>query len=212
MDEDMIRRAVEAALRVRDTARPQPGFGGHAREGAAQEVPASTAEMTSSPSNALAVAGPSGIQNAASQAVRTTLWMKGRTCGICGHSDSENLQEFQMPDGNVARDEASFLHSWIPAEEACSGACKLQRTMVKLEKSVDIDEYESKCYSVQPVLRCIKGCSPVSTTPVSVGFHCLPADASTDFLEGQTKIDKPEDLFETVDAHTECSCESLKCN
>ena len=33
----------------------------------------------------------------------------------------------------------------------------------------------SRCYSVEPVLRCLPGCSPIRTTPVTVGFHCVSA-------------------------------------
>ncbi|KAJ1171299.1 hypothetical protein NDU88_003162 [Pleurodeles waltl] len=51
--------------------------------------------------------------------VRPALWMKGKTCGICGHHDDEREQEYQMPDGFVAKDEESFVQSWI-TEESCS--------------------------------------------------------------------------------------------
>lgn len=45
---------------------------------------------------------------------------------------------------------------------------------VKLEKQIMVHGQESKCYSVEPVLRCLPGCMPVRTTTVSVGYHCLP--------------------------------------
>ncbi|KAJ1171295.1 hypothetical protein NDU88_003158 [Pleurodeles waltl] len=48
--------------------------------------------------------------------VRPALWMKGKTCGVCGHHDDEREQEYQMPDGFVAKDEEHFVQSWITAE------------------------------------------------------------------------------------------------
>ncbi|XP_073401018.1 vitellogenin-A2-like isoform X2 [Dendrobates tinctorius] len=139
-----------------------------------------------------------------SSELRTALWMRGKTCGICGHHDDETEQEFKMPDGSVAKDEESFGHSWILAEEACTGVCKLHRSLVKTEKP---EREESKCYSIHPVLRCAKGCTPSATSPVSVGFHCTSADLA----EEESLIDRPEDYTEQVEAHTSCSCESLKC-
>lgn len=44
---------------------------------------------------------------------------------------------------------------------------------VKLEKQVILNGQESKCYSVEPVLRCLSGCAPIRTIPVTIGYHCL---------------------------------------
>jgi len=30
------------------------------------------------------------------------------------------------------------------------------------------------CYSVDPVLKCMKECTPIEKTSVKVGFHCFP--------------------------------------
>lgn len=144
--------------------------------------------------------------------VQVAFWMAGKTCGICGKYDAEKEQEFQMPSGSVAKDAVSFAQSWILSEKPCAGACKLQRSLVKLERTIQLEGQESKCYSVEPVMRCIKGCSATETTPVSVGFHCLPADSAASLVEGQMKLDqKSEDTRETIDAHTACSCEELQC-
>lgn len=43
----------------------------------------------------------------------------------------------------------------------------------------------SKCYSVEPVLRCVKGCSATRTAPVFVGFHCVPAGKSQNSIPFQ---------------------------
>eukprot|EP00079_Xenopus_tropicalis_P024363 XP_012816966.2 PREDICTED: vitellogenin-A2-like [Xenopus tropicalis] len=42
-------------------------------------------------------------------------------------------------------------------------------------------------------------------------FYLIHTDASTDLVESQNIMGKTEDLTETVDAHTACSCEALKC-
>ncbi|NXS59608.1 VIT2 protein, partial [Brachypteracias leptosomus] len=145
--------------------------------------------------------------------IQVALWMAGKTCGICGKYDAECEQEYRMPNGYVAKDAVSFGHSWILEEKPCTGACKLRRSFVKLEKTVQLAGVESKCYSTEPVMRCRKGCSATKTTPVTVGFHCLPADSATSLTDKQTKFDqKSEDMQDTVDAHTACSCENEDCS
>ncbi|XP_025972306.2 vitellogenin-2 [Dromaius novaehollandiae] len=145
--------------------------------------------------------------------IQVALWMAGKTCGICGKYDAEREQEYRMPNGYLAKDAVSFAHSWILEEKPCTGACKLQHSFVKLEKTVQLAGVESKCYSTEPVLRCMKGCSATKTTPVTVGFHCLPADSATTVADKQTKFDqKSEDMQDTVDAHIACSCEDEDCS
>ncbi|NXE79209.1 VIT2 protein, partial [Cochlearius cochlearius] len=145
--------------------------------------------------------------------IQVALWMAGKMCGICGKYDAECEQEYRMPNGYVAKDAVSFGHSWILEEKPCTGACKLRRSFVKLEKTVQLAGVESKCYSTEPVLRCTKGCSATKTTPVAVGFHCLPADSATALTDKQTKFDqKSEDMQDTVDAHIACSCENEVCS
>ncbi|NXS43061.1 VIT2 protein, partial [Balaeniceps rex] len=145
--------------------------------------------------------------------IQVALWMAGKMCGICGKYDAECEQEYRMPNGYLAKDAVSFGHSWILEEKPCTGACKLRRSFVKLEKTVQLAGVESKCYSTEPVLRCMKGCSATKTTPVTVGFHCLPADSATSLTDKQTKFDqKSEDMQDTVDAHVECSCENEDCS
>lgn len=56
--------------------------------------------------------------------------------------------------------------------------CYMTLESVKLEKKVMLHGQESKCYSVEPVLRCLPGCMPVRTTTAAVGYHCLPAGES----------------------------------
>ncbi|NWT08428.1 VIT2 protein, partial [Vireo altiloquus] len=145
--------------------------------------------------------------------IQVALWMAGKMCGLCGKYDAECEQEYRMPNGYVAKDAVSFGHSWILEEKPCRGACKLRRSFVKLEKTVQLAGVESKCYSTEPVLRCTKGCSATKTAPVTVGFHCLPSDSATSLTDKQTKFDqKSEDMQDTVDAHTACSCENEDCS
>lgn len=63
---------------------------------------------------------------------------------------------------------------------------------VKLEKQVVIHGQQSKCYSVEPVLRCLPGCVAVRTTTVNVAFHCVPAGESAEKSHNQS------DLFDNV--------------
>ncbi|XP_050757162.1 vitellogenin-2-like [Gymnogyps californianus] len=143
--------------------------------------------------------------------IQVAFWMAGKTCGICGKYDAEKEREYQMPSGYLAKDAVSFGQSWIISEDPCAGACKLQRKFVKIEKAVAFEKKAAKCFSMEPVLRCVEGCSATRTVPVSVGFHCVPVDSSLN-LEGQTRLDqKSEDVVSMVSAHTACSCQQQPC-
>ncbi|KFR03720.1 Vitellogenin-2, partial [Opisthocomus hoazin] len=97
--------------------------------------------------------------------IQVSFWMTGKTCGICGKYDAEKEREYQMPSGYLAKDAVSFGQSWIISEDPCAGACKLQRKFVKIEKPVAFEKKASKCFSVEPVLRCAEGCSATRTVP-----------------------------------------------
>ncbi|NXT14721.1 VIT2 protein, partial [Prunella fulvescens] len=143
--------------------------------------------------------------------IQVAFWMTGKTCGICGKYDAEIEREYQTPSGYIAKDAESFGHSWIISEDPCTGACKLQRQLVKSDKPVSFEKTAAKCFSVEPVLRCVKGCSATQTVPVSVGFHCVPADSALS-LDGQPRLDqKSEDVVSSVPAHTACSCRQQAC-
>ncbi|XP_017680338.1 PREDICTED: vitellogenin-2-like [Lepidothrix coronata] len=143
--------------------------------------------------------------------IQVAFWMAGKTCGICGKYDAEKEREYQMPSGYLAKDAVSFGQSWIISEDSCAGACKLQRKFVKIEKAVGFEKMAAKCFSVEPVLRCVEGCSATGTVPVSVGFHCVPADSAPS-LERQLRLgQKSEDVVSSVPAHTACSCQHQPC-
>ncbi|NXP07345.1 VIT1 protein, partial [Thinocorus orbignyianus] len=141
--------------------------------------------------------------------VTVASWMRGKTCGVCGNNDREKHNELLMPNHKLAHSCSAFVHSWVLLEETCSGGCKLQRSYVKLNRNPTIDGEESTCYSVDPVLKCMKDCTPIEKTSVKVGFHCFPKDTAVSLLEWQRSGDKKsasEDVVESVDADIDCTC------
>nr|AWI62945.1 VtgAa [Scophthalmus maximus] len=141
--------------------------------------------------------------------VKVVDWMKGQTCGLCGKADGEVKQEYRTPNGRLTKNAVSYAHSWVLPAESCRDTteCRMKLESVPLEKQVNIHGQASKCFSVEPVLRCLPGCFPVKTTAVTVGFHCIPFDSSLNRLESLHNIyDNSVDLRETAEAHIACSC------
>ncbi|XP_029286236.1 vitellogenin-2-like [Cottoperca gobio] len=141
--------------------------------------------------------------------VKIADWMRGQTCGLCGKADGEVRQEYSTPNQRLTKDAVSYAHSWVMGAKSCRDVseCYVKLESVKLEKQVNIHGQDSKCYSVEPVLRCLPGCIPVRTTPVTVGYHCLPVDANLNRSVGLSSIfEKSIDLRETTDAHLACRC------
>nr|XP_014345682.1 PREDICTED: vitellogenin-2-like [Latimeria chalumnae] len=136
--------------------------------------------------------------------------MKGKTCGICGHGDGEKTQAFKMPSGKVAKSPTSFAQSWLLREETCPANCKLTRKCVELGKTVRFEGKDSKCYSTEPVLRCLPECSPTKMITVKVGFHCVPSDSALSLDHHMDFDQQSEDIVDTVESHVACSCED-KC-
>ncbi|XP_039985633.1 vitellogenin-2-like [Xiphias gladius] len=141
--------------------------------------------------------------------VKVVDWMRGQTCGLCGKADGEIRQEYRTPNERLIKNAASYAHSWVMPGKSCrdNSECYMKLESVKLEKQMIFHGQESKCYSVEPVLRCLPGCMPVRTTAVTVGFHCLPADSNLNRSEGLSSIyQKSTDLKETAEAHLACRC------
>ncbi|XP_059334496.1 vitellogenin-1-like [Ammospiza nelsoni] len=141
--------------------------------------------------------------------VTVASWMRGKTCGVCGNNDREKENELLMPNHRLAHSCSAFIHSWILLEETCSGGCKLQRSYVKLNRNPTVDGEESTCYSVDPVLKCMKDCTASEKASVKVGFHCFPKESAVSLLEWQKSSDKKsasEDVVESVDADIDCTC------
>nr|XP_033772740.1 vitellogenin-1-like [Geotrypetes seraphini] len=139
--------------------------------------------------------------------VTTASWMKGKTCGICGNNDGQKTNDLQKPNQEKALSCSSFVHSWVLPRSACSaGECNLKHQFVKLEKQIFNGE-ESTCYSTDPVLQCLKGCTPTETILVKAGFHCVPTDsAASPAVWHRSRNQKSEDIIEEVEAHTNCAC------
>ncbi|XP_061635716.1 vitellogenin-2-like isoform X2 [Phyllopteryx taeniolatus] len=143
------------------------------------------------------------------QKVKVVDWMRGQTSGLCGKADGEVRQELRMPNTHLTKNAVSYAHSWVLPAESCRDAteCYMKLESVKLEKQIILHGQESKCFSVEPVLRCLPGCLALRTTTVSVGFHCLPADTSLNRSEGMSSIfEKSVDLRERTEAHLACRC------
>ncbi|KAM7387896.1 hypothetical protein PAMP_024107 [Pampus punctatissimus] len=141
--------------------------------------------------------------------VKVVDWMRGKTCGLCGKADGEVRQEYRTPNERLTKNAVSYAHSWVLPGKSCRDAseCHMKLESVKLEKQIVLHGQESKCYSVEPVLRCLPGCLPVRTTTVTIGFHCLPADTNLNRSEGLSSIsEKSVDLRETAEAHLACRC------
>ncbi|KAI4828970.1 hypothetical protein KUCAC02_023037 [Chaenocephalus aceratus] len=138
--------------------------------------------------------------------IKVVDWMKGQTCGLCGKADGEIRQEYRTPNGRLTKSAVSFAHSWVLPAESCSDTnkCRMKLESVQLGSQIPIDGQESKCFSVEPVLRCLPGCLPLNTTTVTVGYHCLPTDAAQNRPE--IIYDMSVDLRETAEAHLACSC------
>ncbi|XP_041339193.1 vitellogenin-1-like [Pyrgilauda ruficollis] len=141
--------------------------------------------------------------------VTVASWMRGKTCGVCGNNDREKENELLLPNHRLAHSCSAFVHSWVLLEETCSGGCKLQRSYVRLNRNPTIDGEESTCYSVDPVLKCMKDCTPIEKASVKVGFHCFPKETAVSLVEWQKSSDKKsasEDVVESVDADIDCTC------
>lgn len=136
-------------------------------------------------------------------------WMRGYTCGMCGLGDGEYMEEYRTPNGRVATNALSFTQSWVIPGTGCRdiSKCYLATESVKLDRQISLNGQDSKCYSVEPVLRCQPGCAPVRTTSVNVGFHCVPAESSVNRAESLSRIfQKSVDVTEKAVAHLACRC------
>ncbi|KAM5148119.1 vitellogenin-1-like [Mantella aurantiaca] len=130
--------------------------------------------------------------------------MRGKTCGLCGNADYNQHNDWKRPNQAMAKSCNGLVHSWTVADNSCS--CAMSHQYMMLEEQV-IDEHQSTCYSLEPVLTCMKGCRPISTTPLAVAFHCLPKDSAIGLAEWQANPrESSEDLIKDIDVHTSCAC------
>lgn len=84
---------------------------------------------------------------------------------------------------NMIPTQSFFKHRAEALPSFCLFAgCLMKHESVKLDKQIFMEGEESKCYSVEPVLRCLPGCVPLRTTQVKIGFHCVPAGEPAETL------------------------------
>ncbi|XP_073449784.1 vitellogenin-1-like isoform X2 [Aquarana catesbeiana] len=132
--------------------------------------------------------------------------MRGQTCGLCGDADHNQQNDWKKPNREKAKSCNGLVHSWTAPEDTCQSGCAMTRQYVMLEDQF-IDERQSTCYSVEPVLTCVKGCHPTAMTTFPVAFHCLPKDAAIGLADWQASPrDSSEDLIKDIDVPTGCAC------
>ena len=132
--------------------------------------------------------------------------LKGKTCGMCGHADGELRQEYRTPNNRIVSDAVSHGHSWTLSSESCrnEAGCKLQHVSVKRDGEYMNHGVSSKCYSVEPVLRCIPGCNALRTKTIKVAYHCIPSNSNLSTTDNIFK--KSKDVVLDTVAHEECQC------
>ncbi|XP_077306519.1 vitellogenin-1-like [Lithobates pipiens] len=132
--------------------------------------------------------------------------MRGQTCGLCGDADHNQQNDWKKPNHEQAKSCNGLVHSWTAPEDTCQSGCAMTRQYMMLEDQL-IDERQATCYSVEPVLTCVKGCHPTEVTPLPVAFHCLPKDAAIGLADWQASPrESSEDLIKDIDVHTGCAC------
>ncbi|KAM9324668.1 vitellogenin-1-like [Gastrophryne carolinensis] len=132
--------------------------------------------------------------------------MHGKTCGLCGNADLSKKNDLKKPNHEMAKSCNGLVHSWTIPMSTCLAGCALTNQYVMLENQL-IDQRPSTCFSVEPVLKCMKGCRPTTTAPVTVAFHCLPRDSAVSLTDWQANPrSRAEDLVKDVEAHTSCTC------
>ncbi|XP_069795479.1 vitellogenin-like [Narcine bancroftii] len=128
--------------------------------------------------------------------------MMGKTCGLCGLNNGE--QKLIMPNHEEAKDQEHLYESWLCSGTSCKDDCRVKQEFVELGQVVEFDGEESRCYSVEPVQRCLAQCTPLETRSRSVNFHCVPST----FTVTDTSLfnRKSVDISRSVDAHSDCLC------
>ncbi|XP_055486332.1 vitellogenin-A2-like [Leucoraja erinacea] len=128
--------------------------------------------------------------------------MMSKTCGICGLNNGE--KKMMMPSREVAEDQDRLFESWLCSGTSCKDDCKVRRDFVELGTVVEFEGQASRCYSVEPVQRCLAECTPMETRSRRVRFHCLAANYTVTDMSLFNK--KSVDISRSVDSHTDCMC------
>ncbi|XP_059841192.1 vitellogenin-like [Hypanus sabinus] len=134
--------------------------------------------------------------------------MMGKTCGLCGLNNGE--KKWIMPNHEEAKDVDQLFESWLCPGTSCKDDCRVRQEFVELGRIIDFEGQASRCYSVEPVQRCLTQCMPKETRFRHVNFHCVPSNravnASTEssFHWRATHISLP------THSHTDCTCQCAK--
>ncbi|XP_069795481.1 vitellogenin-like isoform X2 [Narcine bancroftii] len=134
--------------------------------------------------------------------------MMGKTCGICGLNNGE--QKLIMPNQEEAKDQEHLYESWLCSGTSCKDDCRVRKEFVELGQVVEFDGEESRCYSVEPVQRCLAQCTPLETRSRSVNFHCVPSNRTVNIFSAARFRWKATHISHPMDSHTDCSCECIK--
>ncbi|XP_067892713.1 vitellogenin-like [Heterodontus francisci] len=128
--------------------------------------------------------------------------MLSKTCGICGINNGE--KKMMMPNQVETKEVEQLFQSWTCPGQSCKDECKVRPEFVELGKVIEFEGQNSKCYSVEPVQRCLAGCSPIETLTRSVNFHCVSANFAVP--DATVFSRKATDIRRSVDSHSDCMC------
>ncbi|XP_072366439.1 vitellogenin-like [Scyliorhinus torazame] len=128
--------------------------------------------------------------------------MISKTCGICGQNNAE--KKMMKPNQEEARDVEDLFESWTYPGQTCADDCKVRREFVPLGKVIEFEGLESRCYSVEPVQRCLEGCAPIETRSQIVNFHCVSSNFTVNDYTVFSR--KSPDVRHSVDSHSDCMC------
>ncbi|XP_055486330.1 vitellogenin-like [Leucoraja erinacea] len=131
--------------------------------------------------------------------------MMSKTCGICGLNNDE--KKMMMPSREVAEDQDRLFESWLCSGTSCKDDCKVRRDFVELGTVVEFEGQASRCYSVEPVQRCLAECTPMETRSRRVRFHCLAANQTVTASTISTFRWKPGHVSYPTQTHADCWCQ-----
>lgn len=119
---------------------------------------------------------PSGrlTQNAVSHAFSWVL--PARSCREnTGEKHSQTVNCFKT---GLTHNDKPRVHQQLIQRLRSLTECRMRLESVRMEREMIVHGHQSRCYSVEPVLRCLPGCFAVKTATVDVGFHCVPTGES----------------------------------
>ncbi|XP_062920863.1 vitellogenin-like isoform X2 [Mobula hypostoma] len=134
--------------------------------------------------------------------------MMGKTCGLCGLNNGE--KKLIMPNHEEARDVEHLFESWLCPGTSCKDDCRVRREFVELGRIIDFEGQASRCYSVEPVQRCLAQCTPMETRSRHVNFHCVPSNRAVNASTMSSFHWRATHISLPTDSHTDCTCQCAK--